>query len=162
MRPLGCVKDLSAGLLATLLLTTGGMLGAAPAAQSSPALTADHVIACIRTAVAAHTGEIKDVEVDYERGQWLCEVELVDETGQAYELSIDMATYRVVKTERDDTDTSAGVHTPQPRCNRMAGGCRYGRGGPRRVGNSRVICTPLLAWPLSRVAPPTSPWPMWG
>jgi hypothetical protein len=31
----------------------------------------------------------------------LCEVELVDETGQAYELSIDMATYRVVKTERD-------------------------------------------------------------
>jgi hypothetical protein len=101
MRPLGCVKDLSAGLLATLLLTTGGMLGAAPAAQSSPALTADHVIACIRTAVAAHAGEIKDVEVDYKRGQWLCEVELVDETGQAYELSIDMATYRVVKTERD-------------------------------------------------------------
>jgi hypothetical protein len=101
MRPLLCAKDLSAGLLATLLLATGGMLGAAPAGQTTPALTADHVIACIRTAVAAHAGEIKDVDVEYRRGQWLCEVELVDDTGQAYELSIDMTTYQVVKTERD-------------------------------------------------------------
>ena len=92
MRPLGCVKDLSAGLLATLLLTTGGMLGAAPAAQSSPALTADHVIACIKTAVAAQAGLVKEVEVEYEGTQWLCEVKLVGETGKRHKLHVDVAT----------------------------------------------------------------------
>jgi hypothetical protein len=101
MRPLRYANHVIAGLVATLLLSTGGMVGAAHAAQTTPALTADHVIACIRTAVAAHAGEIKDVDVEYQRGQWLCEVEIVDVTGQEYELTIDMTTYQVVKTERD-------------------------------------------------------------
>lgn len=77
------------------------MVGVAPAGQTSPALTADHVIACIRTAVAAHTGAIKEVEVTLKRRQWLCEVEIVDDMGQSYELQVDVATYQVVKTERD-------------------------------------------------------------
>jgi hypothetical protein len=63
-----CTNNLIAGLVAALLLTTGGTVGAAPAAQSSPVLTADHVIARTRTAVAAHAGKIKDVDVEYQRG----------------------------------------------------------------------------------------------
>jgi uncharacterized membrane protein YkoI len=101
MKHLRCAKNLLVGLAATLLLGTGGVVGVANAAQTSPALTADHVIACIRTAVAAQAGAIEKVEVKYRRGQWLCEVELVDEAGQEYELRIDVATYQVVKTERD-------------------------------------------------------------
>jgi ABC-type tungstate transport system substrate-binding protein len=101
MKPRRCAKNLLVGLVATLLLSTGGGVGVARAAQTSPALTADHVIACIRTAVAAQAGAIEKVEVKYRRGQWLCEVELVDEAGQEYELRIDVATYQVVKTERD-------------------------------------------------------------
>jgi uncharacterized membrane protein YkoI len=101
MRHLQRIKAVLAGLCATVLLTTGGMVGVAHAAQTSPALTADHVIACIRTAAAAHAGLIKEVEVKHKRGQWLCEVEIVDDTGQLYELHVDVTTYQVVKTERD-------------------------------------------------------------
>jgi hypothetical protein len=101
MKHLRCAKSWLVGLAATLLLGTGGVVGVTNAAQTSPALTADHVVACIRTAVAAQAGAIEKVEVKYRRGQWLCEVELVDEAGQEYELRIDVATYQVVKTERD-------------------------------------------------------------
>jgi hypothetical protein len=101
MRPFHCTKAMLAGLCATLLLTAGSMMGVAHADKTTPALAADHVIACIRTAVAAQAGLVKEVEVEYKRGQWLCEVEIVDDTGQKYELSIDVTTNQVVKAKRD-------------------------------------------------------------
>jgi hypothetical protein len=101
MRPLRNANNVIAGLVATLLLSTGGMMGPAHAAQTTPALTADHVIACIRSATSAQAGAIKEVDVEYKRGQWLCEVDIVDDAGQEYELSIDVTTYQLVKTERD-------------------------------------------------------------
>ena len=101
MRHLQRIKAVLAGLGATLLLTTGGMVGVVHADRTSPALTAEHVIACIRTATATHVGSIKEVEVKLKRGQWLCEVDIVDDAGQQYELQVDVATYQVVKTERD-------------------------------------------------------------
>jgi hypothetical protein len=101
MRPFHCTKAMLAGFCATLLLTAGSMMGVAHADKTTPALAADHVIACIRTAVAAQAGLVKEVEVEYKRGQWLCEVEIVDDTGQQYELSVDVTTNQVVKAERD-------------------------------------------------------------
>ena len=101
MRQLHCAKAMLVGLCATLLLTAGGMVGAAHADKSTRALAADHVIACIRTAVAAQAGLVKEVDVKYKRGQWLCEVEIVDDTGQKYELSVDVTTNQVVTVERD-------------------------------------------------------------
>jgi uncharacterized membrane protein YkoI len=74
---------------------------AAHAAQPTPALAADDVIrlvtACLRTAVTAQAGLIKDVKVESERGQWLCEVTLVDDAGKRHKLSVDIATNQVVK-----------------------------------------------------------------
>jgi hypothetical protein len=90
-----------AGLLVTLLLAAGSTVGLAHAGKTLPALAADHVVACIRTAVAAQAGLIKEAEVKYKRGQWLCEVEIVDDTGQKHELQVDVATNAVVKAERD-------------------------------------------------------------
>jgi hypothetical protein len=101
MKPLHGTIAMLAGLCATLLLTIGGMGGTAHAAQTTPALAADHVIACIRTAMAAQAGLVKEVEVEYKRGQWLCEVKIVDDTGQKYELHVDVTTNQVVKAERD-------------------------------------------------------------
>jgi hypothetical protein len=101
MRHLQRAKIMLAGLLATLLLTAGSMAGVAHAGKTPPALAADHVIACIRTAVAAQAGLVKEAEVKYKRGQWLCEVEIVDDTGQKYELQVDVSTNSVVKAERD-------------------------------------------------------------
>ena len=88
-----------AALLATLLLTAGGMVALAHADKTTPALAADHVIACIRTAVAAQAGLVKEVEAEYEGQQWLCEVKLIDETGKRHTLHVDVATNQVVKTK---------------------------------------------------------------
>jgi hypothetical protein len=87
-----------AGLCAMLLLTAGGF-GVAYADKATRGLAADHVIACIKTAVAAQAGLVKEVEVEYEGAQWLCEVKLVDETGKRHKLHVDVATNRVVKTK---------------------------------------------------------------
>jgi hypothetical protein len=84
-----------------MLLFTAVGTGVAHADKTTPALAADHVIACIRTAVAAQPGLVKDVEVTYKRQQWLCEVEIVDEAGQKFELEVDVSTNRVIKAERD-------------------------------------------------------------
>jgi hypothetical protein len=101
MRQLHGAKATFVGLCTTLLLTAGGMVGVAHADKTTPALAADHVIACIRTAVSAQAGLIKEVDVKYKRGQWLCEVEIVDDKGQKYELSVDVTTNQVVKAERE-------------------------------------------------------------
>ena len=47
--------------------------------------------------MAAEAGLVKDVEVEYERGQWLCEVKLVDEAGKRHTLYVDVTTNQVVK-----------------------------------------------------------------
>jgi hypothetical protein len=101
MRHLQRAKIMLVGLLVTLLFTAGSMAGVAHAGKTPPALAADHVIACIRTAVAAQAGLVKEAEVKYKRGQWLCEVEIVDDTGQKHELQVDATTNTVVKAERD-------------------------------------------------------------
>jgi acyl-coenzyme A thioesterase PaaI-like protein len=99
MRHLQGAKIMRAGLLATLLLTAVGVMVVAHAGKTTPALSADHVIACIRTAVTAQAGLVKEVEVEYEGQQWLCEVKLVDEAGKRYKLHVDVATNRMVKAK---------------------------------------------------------------
>lgn len=94
-------KIMLAGVCTMWLLPAWGLEGTAYANRVKPALAADHVIACIRTASAAQTGLVREVDVKHKRGQWLCEVELVDDTGQKYELTVDVTTNQVIKTERD-------------------------------------------------------------
>jgi hypothetical protein len=97
MRHLRSASNRLVGFLAVLLLTAGGMVGG-HAGEPPKALAADHVIACIQAAVAAQAGLVKEVEVEYEGAQWLCEVKLVDETGKRHKLHVDVATNQVVKT----------------------------------------------------------------
>ncbi len=99
MRHLRSASNRLVALFAVLLLTAGGMVAAGHTGETPKALAADHVIACIQTAVAAQAGLVKEVEVEYEGAQWLCEVKLVDETGKRHKLHVDVATNRVVKTK---------------------------------------------------------------
>jgi uncharacterized membrane protein YkoI len=99
MRHLQGVSNKLVGLLAVLLLTAGGLVVVAQAAKNTEALAADHMIACIRTAVAAQPGLVKDVEAEYKRGQWLCEVTLFDDAGTRHKLHVDVATNQVVKAK---------------------------------------------------------------
>jgi hypothetical protein len=101
MRRLQGTKTMCVGLCALLLLTMGSMVGVAHAGKNTEALAADHIIACIRTAVAAQPGLVKEVEAKYRRGQWLCEVDIVDQAGQAYEVDVDVTKNQVVKAKRD-------------------------------------------------------------
>jgi hypothetical protein len=98
MRHRQIAQHLRVGLLAVLLIT-GGLVAAARADKTTSGLAADQVIACIKTAVAAQAGLVKDFEVEYERGQWLCEVKLVDEAGKRHTLHVDVATNQVVKAK---------------------------------------------------------------
>lgn len=98
MRPLHGATRMLAGLCTTLLLTSGSMM-VAHADKTTPALAADHVIACIKTAVAAQAGLVKAVEVEYQGTQWLCEVKLVDEAGKRHKLHVDVTTNQVVKAK---------------------------------------------------------------
>jgi hypothetical protein len=99
MQALQGVKHRLTALLGVLLFTAGGLVLTAHADRTTPGLTADHVIACIRTAVAAQAGLVREVEVEYERGLWLCEVKLVDDVGKRHELYVDVASNRVVKVK---------------------------------------------------------------
>jgi hypothetical protein len=99
MRLLQGINAMRVGLCALLLLTGWGMVVVAHAERNTEALAADHVIACIRTAVTAQAGLVKEVEVEYERGQWLCEVKLVDDAGKRHKLRVDVATNQVLKAK---------------------------------------------------------------
>jgi hypothetical protein len=99
VRDMQSTSNLLVGLLAVLLLAAGGLVAAPYADETPKALAADHVIACIKTAVAAQAGLVKEVEVEYEGTQWLCEVKLVDETGKRHKLHVDVATNQVVRTK---------------------------------------------------------------
>ena len=99
MRLLQGAYAMHIGLYALLLLTAGGVTAVAHADKNTQALAADHVIACIRTAVSVQPGLVKEVEAEYERGQWLCEVKLVDDAGKRHKLHVDVATNQVVKAK---------------------------------------------------------------
>ena len=98
MRRLQRTKAMRVVVCALLLLTAGGLV-VAQADKNTETLAADHVIACIRTAVASQPGLVHEVEAEYERGQWLCEVKLVDDAGKRHTLHVDVATNQVVKAK---------------------------------------------------------------
>ncbi len=81
-----------------LLLRGGGATVAALPDPPREALTAEEAIACMRTAVAAQAGWVKDVEGEDQRGFRLCEVTIVDATGKRHTLHSDVETQQVLKT----------------------------------------------------------------
>jgi hypothetical protein len=98
MRHLQDTRNMFVGFLTTLLLIAAAPM-VAHADRNTEALAADHVIACIKTAVAAQAGMVREVEVEHEGAQWLCEVKLVDETGKRHKLHVDVATNQVIKAK---------------------------------------------------------------
>jgi hypothetical protein len=99
MRLLQGAKAMLVGLCATLLLTIGGMVGAAHAARSTPALTADQATACIQTAVTAQPGTVKNLDVKDTGGTRLCRVTIMADDGKKHNLQVDVTTNRVVKAK---------------------------------------------------------------
>jgi hypothetical protein len=99
IKPLHYANALLGSFCATLLLIAGGMVHTTHADKTTPALTAEQAIACIRTAVTAQAGMVKEVEAEDEGGKRLCEVKLVGEAGKRYTLYVDVTSHAVVKVK---------------------------------------------------------------
>lgn len=72
------------------------------AKKAKVAISADQVIASIRTAVAAKPGNLVGVEVENEGGKTLCEVEILTPDGKTYEVEVDVASNTLVEVELED------------------------------------------------------------
>jgi len=68
-----------------------------PAVYADEALPAEQVIAAIRTAVAAHPGKIKEVEVERKRGRLFVEVEIVSDTEGIIKVYVDPEKGEVIR-----------------------------------------------------------------
>ncbi|CAN5775842.1 hypothetical protein BH18ACI4_BH18ACI4_16310 [soil metagenome] len=72
------------------------------AKNAKPAITADQVIASIRTAIAAKPGNLLGMEVEKEGEKTLCEVEILTADGKTYEVEVDVASNEIVEVELED------------------------------------------------------------
>ena len=96
-----------AGSLAALVIASGGLSVWAQQKEADDvkvALPAEQVIAAIRSAVAAKSGRILEVESESEKGKTLCEVVVLADDGKTYEVEVDVATNKVVGVELEDDD----------------------------------------------------------
>lgn len=85
--------------IGTLCLTMIGT-SAAQTPQSHEAITPEQAIECIRTATASTPGRVEGLDIDREKGQLLCEVEIVADNGTRSEIHIDVATSKIVRSGR--------------------------------------------------------------
>jgi uncharacterized membrane protein YkoI len=92
------------GCLVAIALSTGGF-GTVAEGQGDQdtkmAISADQMIASIKTAITAKPGKVREVEVQKEGDKTVCEVEILGEDGKAYDVMVDVATNSVIKVEED-------------------------------------------------------------
>lgn len=95
----------AAGALLVLALTGGGMKAWAEknaGEDTKIALSADQMIASIRTAVAAKPGQVLEVEAESEGGKAHCDVEILAADGKTYEVEVDVASNTAGEIEVED------------------------------------------------------------
>ena len=93
------------GCLLVFVLAAGGLGMRAKgwgARESKAAISADQLIACVRTAVASKPGNVRAVEAESEGDKVLCEVEILAQDGKTYEIEVDVATNAVTEVEEDN------------------------------------------------------------
>lgn len=71
----------------------------ADSAKAPKNITADQAVSCIKLAVAARAGNVRELEVDVENNRTLCEVEVVDSKGKKSEVYVDVAANKVLRVE---------------------------------------------------------------
>jgi uncharacterized membrane protein YkoI len=98
------IRSLIFACLIAIALSTGGFrITAEEQGGQDPkmAISADQMIASIRTATTAKPGKVREVEVQKEGDKTICEVEILGEDGKAYDVMVDVATNSVIKVEED-------------------------------------------------------------
>ena len=95
------------GCLVVLALAAGGFRINAEGQgtkETKVGISAEQVIASIRTAIAAKPGNVRAVEAENENGKTFCEVEVLAQDGKTYEVKVDVTSNTVVEVEADDDD----------------------------------------------------------
>jgi len=105
-RVIGSILGCSVAL-ALAVVGFGIKAGRQGAEEAKAALPVEQVIASITTAVAAKPGNVRAVEAETEGGKTLCEVEILAQDGQTYEVKVDVATNTVAAVEEEDDDDEA-------------------------------------------------------
>jgi uncharacterized membrane protein YkoI len=100
-RPKRVAGLISGGVVVLALATVGFGMKADGQNSKEPkaALPAEHVIASIRTAVAAKPGNVRAVEVEKNGERAICEVEVLAHDGKTYEVEVDVVTNTIIEVE---------------------------------------------------------------
>ncbi len=72
--------------------------------QPKVSIPAEQVIAAIKTAVSAKSGNVLEIEAESEKGKVVCEIEILAQDGKTYEVVVDVASNTVIEIEADDDD----------------------------------------------------------
>jgi uncharacterized membrane protein YkoI len=98
--------SVSVGLIALAVTVFGYVIQAEGRSgkKAQAAISANQMIASIRTAVAAKPGNLLGVEVENDGGKTLCEVEILTPDGKTYEVEVDVASNAVVEVELEGDD----------------------------------------------------------
>lgn len=76
--------------------------------ETKVSLTAEQVIASVKTAVAVKPGNVLEIEAEKENGRTVCEVEILAQDGKTYEVVVDVVSNTVLEVEMDDDDDKDG------------------------------------------------------
>lgn len=71
----------------------------ADTAKAPKHLTTDQAVSCIKLAVAARAGNVRELEVDVENNRTICEVEVIDSKGKKFEVYVDVAANKVLRVD---------------------------------------------------------------
>jgi len=97
-----------AGGVAALAIAGGGLKAWAEqnekgvAGETKIALSAEQVIASVRTAVATKPGNVLEVEAEREAGKVRCDVKVLGNDGKTYEIGVNVATNKATSVALDN------------------------------------------------------------
>lgn len=104
------VVAILAGSMASLALAGGGLKAWAEqgeqgeAGETKVTLNAAQIKAATTAALESKPGKVIETEAEVEKGKTLCDVKIQAADGKTYEVSVDVATNKVVSVEEDEAD----------------------------------------------------------
>jgi uncharacterized membrane protein YkoI len=86
-------------IVAAVLLSSAASLHAADKQRPPKHLTLDQAVTCMKHALGAKAGNIRELEAKVDNNRTLCEVEIVDANGRTFEVYVDVAAGKVLRVE---------------------------------------------------------------
>ena len=82
-------------------MTAATLLAHSAEPRAPKHVTAEQAVACIKNAVAAKAGNVRELEAKVESNKTVCEVEIIASDGKKFEVYVDVASGKVLRVEQD-------------------------------------------------------------